>query len=118
MAVNYAVLPRRTTTGEAFSFNNGETTIVPIKTNVELHDQYLNLMNDNKCSTLVYFGLTMEGNQQGFKQFPGNLREEGTWFQLTGNVAIKDSHQQLTCHVANQGHVNTKESNFMVLRAT
>ena len=66
MAVNYAELPSRTIS-EAFSFNDGETTlgvqfkpnIVPIKPNVDYH-QYLKVMNDNKCSTRLYFGLTME----------------------------------------------------------
>ena len=63
-----------TATSEPFSFNDGETTlgvqfepnIVPTKLNVELH-QYLNLMNDNKCSTCLYFGLTMEECQQLWK---------------------------------------------------
>ena len=73
MAVNYAELPSRTIS-EAFSFNDGETTlgvqfkpnIVPIKPNVDYH-QYLNVMNDNKCSTRLYFGLTMEEDQQLWK---------------------------------------------------
>ena len=44
---------------------------------------------------------------QGFKH---NLSlREGNWFQLTGNVTIKDSHQQLAYHQANQSHVNKKE---------
>ena len=73
MAVNYAEL-LSTATSEPFSFNDGETAlgvqfepnIVPTKLNVELH-QYLNLMNDNKCSTCLYFGLTMEECQQLWK---------------------------------------------------
>ena len=45
---------------------------------------------------------------QGFKH---NLSlREGNWFQLTGNVTIKDSHQQLAYHQANQSHVNKKEN--------
>ena len=38
--------------------------------------------------------------------------KEGNWFQLTGNVTIKDSRQQLAYHQANQNHVNKKE-NYM-----
>ena len=121
MAVNYAELPSlvRRATGEAFSFSNDETTLgcqspnnpttVPIKPNVELH-QYLNMMNNIQQSTCVHFGLTVgiptTLQSQGFKHFPGNLREEGNWLQLIGNVTIKDSHQQLV-HVANQNHVNS-----------
>ena len=79
MAVNYAEL-LSTATSEPFSFNNGETTlgvqfepnIVPTKLNVELH-QYLNLMNDNKCSTRLYFGLTMEECQQLWKAKVSNI---------------------------------------------
>ena len=38
--------------------------------------------------------------------------KEGNWFQLTGNVTIKDSRQQLAHHLANQIHLNKKE-NYM-----
>ena len=73
MAVNYAEL-LSVATSEAFSFNDGETTlrvqfepnIVPVKPNVELH-QYLNVMNDDKCSTRLCFGLTREECQQLWK---------------------------------------------------
>ena len=83
MAVNYAELPSllRRATGEAFSFNNDETrlgcrspnnpTTVPIKPIVEL-DQDLNMMNDNKYSTRVYFVLTVEEYQQLWKAKASN----------------------------------------------
>ena len=65
-------------------------------------------------TSLLWFhngGIPTTLESQGFKQFAGNLREEGNCFQLTGNVTIKDSHQQLA-RVANQGLVNKKE-NYM-----
>ena len=88
VAVNYAEL-LSTATSEPFSFNNGETTlgvqfepnIVPTKLNVELH-QYLNLMNDNKCSTRLYFGLTMEECQQLWKAKVSNITFP--WQKATG----------------------------------
>ena len=53
-------------------------------------------------------GMSTTLESQGFKQ---NLSlREGNWFQLTGNVTIKDSHQQLAYHQANQSHVNKKEN--------
>ena len=77
------------------------------------HDEWQQVLN----TCLLCFdsgGIPTTVESQGFKHIPGNLREEGNWFQLIGNVTIKDSHQQLA-HVANQGHVNTKESSFTVL---
>ena len=103
MAVNYAELPSlpRKATGEAFSFNSNETTLgcqspnnpttVPIKPNVKLH-QYLNMMNDNKCSTRVYFGLTVEEYQQLWKAKVSN-----TFLATSGKKATDwQCHHQTT----------------------
>ena len=62
-------------------------------------------------TSLLWFdngGMSTTLESQGFKH---NLfLREGNWFQLTGNVTIKDSHQQLAYQQANQNHVNKKEN--------